>query len=69
MTTTSYRIDGMTCDHCSHAVTTALTGLDGVDTVAVDLATGTATIVASTTIDDGAVEAALVDAGYELAAR
>jgi copper chaperone CopZ len=65
MATTSYRIDGMTCDHCVHAVTNALAGVDGVETVDVDLAAGTATVVGSPA-PDAVIASVIGDAGYEL---
>lgn len=57
------QIKGMTCEHCVHAVTKALKGVAGVDSVSVDLGAGRARI-------DGAADpASLVRAvekqGYE----
>ena len=37
MATTTYPVTGMTCEHCVHAVTSELGGLDGVSAVTVDL--------------------------------
>ena len=37
MATTTYKVTGMTCGHCVNAVTSELTGLDGVSAVTVDL--------------------------------
>ena len=37
MTTTTYKVTGMTCEHCANAVTTEVTALDGVSAVAVQL--------------------------------
>jgi copper chaperone len=37
MTTTTYPVVGMTCDHCVHAVTEELGALDGVTDVTVAL--------------------------------
>ncbi|HEY0938127.1 MAG TPA: heavy-metal-associated domain-containing protein [Trebonia sp.] len=36
MTTTSYKVTGMTCQHCANAVTSELRGLDGVSAVTPD---------------------------------
>ena len=67
MTTTStYRVQGMTCGHCVAAVTGALTELDGVRDVEVDLATGAVTVTAAHPLDDTAVRAAIAEGGYEL---
>jgi copper chaperone len=35
MTTTTYKVTGMTCEHCVNAVTTEVSALDGVSTVQV----------------------------------
>ena len=40
MTTTTYRVEGMTCDHCVHAITREISAIDGVHGVHVTLATG-----------------------------
>ena len=37
MTTTSYKVTGMNCEHCANAVTSELRRLDGVSAVTVDL--------------------------------
>lgn len=40
MTTETIQVEGMSCDHCKHAVETALTDLDGVSTADVSLEAG-----------------------------
>ena len=40
MTTTTYTVTGMSCEHCVNAVTSELTGLGGVSAVTVDLMPG-----------------------------
>lgn len=67
MTTTTYRVQGMTCGHCVGAVTSALSGLDGVTDVAVELESGEATVTSERPLDETAVRAAVDEAGYELA--
>ena len=37
MTTTTYKVTGMTCEHCANAVTTEVSALDGVSAVQVEL--------------------------------
>ena len=37
MTTTSYKVTGMSCEHCVNAVTSELRRLDGVSAVTVEL--------------------------------
>jgi copper chaperone len=71
MTTETYRVTGMTCDHCAHAVTGELRGLDGVSDVRVDLNPGgesAVTVSSGAPLAAEAVAAALDEAGdYHLA--
>ncbi|HVW34567.1 MAG TPA: copper ion binding protein [Acidimicrobiia bacterium] len=67
MTEATYSVTGMTCDHCVRAVQSELSGIDGVTSVAVDLATGTVTVQSDAPVDAAAVRAAVEEAGYELA--
>ncbi|ADG76318.1 Heavy metal transport/detoxification protein [Cellulomonas flavigena DSM 20109] len=67
MSTTTFRVDGMTCGHCVRAVTEELTALPGVTDVTVDLVTGGSspvTVTSDAPLDRSAVEAAVVEAGY-----
>jgi copper chaperone CopZ len=59
-----YVVEGMTCDHCAHAVRTEVGAIDGVDRVDVDLATKLVTVHGER-IDDAAVQGAVDEAGYE----
>ncbi|MFC5676597.1 heavy-metal-associated domain-containing protein [Aeromicrobium endophyticum] len=70
MTTHTYRVTGMTCEHCVKAVTEELTTLDGVTGVTIDLAAGGTSDVTVESrdplpLDD--VTRAVDEAGYELA--
>ena len=71
MTTHAYPVQGMTCNHCAHAVTSELQALDGVTEVSVDLVAGgtsTVTVTSDEPLQDGQVSAALDEAGdYHLA--
>jgi copper chaperone len=71
MTSATYQVTGMTCEHCVHAVTGELTNLDGVTGVTVELVPGgrsTVTVTSAGTLPAGAVAAALDEAGeYQLA--
>jgi copper chaperone len=71
MTTATYQVTGMTCEHCAHAVTGELKSLSGVRDVAVDLHPGAASAVTVTSeapLAAAAVAAALDEAGdYRLA--
>jgi len=65
-TTTTYTIQGMTCEHCVNAVGTELRALPGVRDVRVDLAAGTATVTSAAPLDPDAVRAAVDEAGYDV---
>jgi copper chaperone CopZ len=58
----------MTCGHCVNAVTEEVSAGPGVTAVDVDLASGGLTVTSTETVDDGAVRAAVEEAGYEVAA-
>lgn len=66
-TTSTYQVSGMTCAHCVDAVTQEVAGLPGVRGVDVDLEAGSLTVVSDAPLDEGAVAAAVDEAGYELA--
>ena len=66
MATATYTVTGMTCGHCVNAVTTELSGIDGVTDVNVDLETGRATVTSSEPLDRDTVAAAVDEAGYQL---
>ena len=59
-------VKGMTCPNCVKHVTKALSGMEGVSDVAVDLEAGTAKFTASREIPDSELASVLDDAGYEL---
>ena len=66
MTTTSYKVAGMSCEHCVNAVTSELRSLDGVDGVAVELVPeglSLVTVTSARPLADDAVAAALDGAG------
>jgi len=71
MTSATYQVTGMTCEHCVHAVTEELGNLDRVTGVTVDLVPGGESVVTVTSdapITQVAVAAALDEAGdYQLA--
>ncbi len=66
MTTTTYRVTGMTCDHCVRAVTTELVLMPGVRSVDVDLAEGAVTVTSDGPLDQEEVREAIDEAGYAL---
>ena len=65
--TATYTVVGMTCGHCVASVTEEVTAVPGVTDVSIELATGGMTVTAAGTVDDAAVRAAVVEAGYEVA--
>lgn len=66
MATSTYQVKGMTCQHCVNAVTEEVSKLDGVTGVDIDLGTGNVTVSSDSPLDDGAVRAAVDEAGYEV---
>ncbi|WP_316520021.1 heavy-metal-associated domain-containing protein [Kitasatospora brasiliensis] len=67
--TSVFQVKGMTCGHCVSSVTTELKKLDGVNDVAVDLATGQVTVGSTQALADSDVAAAIDEAGYDLIGR
>lgn len=71
MATTTYSVTGMTCGHCTSAVTEEISKLVGVQQVSIDLVAGGTSAVHVTSespLDESAVREAVDEAGYELAA-
>ena len=60
----TYVVPGMSCGHCVAAITDEVTGVDGVADVAIDLDTK-AVVVRGDNLDDAAIRAAIVEAGFE----
>ncbi|WP_262177282.1 CopZ family metallochaperone [Haloarcula laminariae] len=60
--TTKLTVDGMSCEHCEQSVEEALSGVEGVTAVAVDLEGGAATVEGDA--DEDALVAAVDEAGY-----
>ncbi|MGY1715904.1 heavy-metal-associated domain-containing protein [Geodermatophilus nigrescens] len=69
MSTATYTVTGMTCQHCVASVTEEVGEIPGVTGVQVDLASGGLTVTSDAPVDDAAVRAAVEEAGYEVAAR
>lgn len=65
--TRTYTVTGMTCGHCVSSVTEEVQELPGVENVDVILETGALTVTTSRPADDEAVQAAVEEAGYQLA--
>ena len=63
MTTVVYAVEGMSCEHCVQAITDEVLKIADVDEVSVDLLQNTVA-VSGEPVDDGAVRAAITEAGY-----
>jgi copper chaperone CopZ len=63
---TTFTVTGMTCAHCQRAVTEEIAGVHGVESVTVDLATGTVTVTATQPVNRADIAAAVDEAGYAL---
>lgn len=59
-----FAIEGMTCASCSGRIERALRKVPGVVDAVVNLATERASVVVSSDVDDDALHAAVIDAGY-----
>ena len=66
-TTQTFTVTGMTCGHCVASVTEEVQEISGVQDVAIDLPTGAVTITSAAPLDESAVQAAVEEAGYQLA--
>ena len=64
--TVTYRVPGMTCEHCKTAVAQELSAVTGVESVAIDLEAKLVT-VSGPSLQDAALRAAIDEAGYEAA--
>ncbi|MBR9990305.1 MAG: heavy-metal-associated domain-containing protein [Gemmatimonadetes bacterium] len=66
MTTTTLKVQGMTCDHCVRAVTQALESQDGVTRADVDLGSGRARVEHDDSrVSPRELAKAVADEGYE----
>lgn len=66
MTTQEFHVLGMSCGHCVRFVTEEVEVLPGVESVTVDLAAETVTVVSDHGLEPAAVQAAVEAAGYDL---
>jgi copper chaperone len=62
----SIKIKGMSCQHCVMAATKALSAVDGIKNVQVDLKTGVATYEEVNPVDAKVIAAAITKAGYDV---
>lgn len=66
MSTSTYTVAGMTCEHCVRSVTEEVSDVSGVTDVQVDLGTGALSVSSDAPVDDAAVRAAVAEAGYQI---
>ncbi|MHA6801207.1 heavy-metal-associated domain-containing protein [Bounagaea algeriensis] len=64
---TTYVVEGMSCDHCVQAVRSELGELSAVSDVAVDLSSGRVTVTGEAAEDS--VREAIAEAGYEVVGK
>ena len=62
----SIKIKGMSCQHCVMAVTKALSAIDGIKNVKVDLKSGSASYEEAKPVDAKIIADAVKKAGYEV---
>ncbi|MGC8471185.1 MAG: heavy-metal-associated domain-containing protein [Acidimicrobiales bacterium] len=62
--TATFTVPGMSCEHCTRAVSDALSSVPGVHSVEVDLDTKLVRVQGDG-LDDPALRAAIEEAGYE----
>jgi len=65
MTTTSFQVPGMTCGHCTSAVTDELSKINGVTKVDVDLDSKKVTIESEAVVEWQVIVGAVDEAGFE----
>ena len=66
MVVQSYKVVGMTCGHCVSTVSAAISALEGVENVDVDLSKGLVRVRAKHAVSEKTLTEAIDDAGYEL---
>jgi copper ion binding protein len=62
----TYRVTGMSCQHCIDAVTAELGRIAGVEQVQVDLALGSVSVTSTAPLAIDEVRAAIDEAGFDL---
>ncbi|WP_166352412.1 heavy-metal-associated domain-containing protein [Phytoactinopolyspora limicola] len=67
MNTATFIVQGMTCGHCVSSVAEEVSEVAGVSDVDVDLATGRLTVTSDEPVERAAIDAAVSEAGYQLA--
>ena len=65
MAVEQFRVPGVSCQHCVHAVIQEVGAIDGVQRVQVDLDSKTVTVAHSEQVATAAIVAAIQEAGYD----
>ena len=60
------KVKGMSCQHCVMSVTKALSQLDGIKNVQIDLAKGEVRFDNSKSLASDRIQKAITDAGYQV---
>ncbi|MEV1167533.1 heavy metal-associated domain-containing protein [Nonomuraea sp. NPDC049784] len=68
MSTSTYKVSGMTCSGCAGKVKTEIGKVAGVSSVEVELATGEVTVTSDGPLDVTQVRDVVEEVGYELVA-
>ncbi len=66
MITTDYKVEGMTCGHCEHAVSSEIKKLAGVSEVRASSESGAVVVESAAALNVDEVAAAVEEAGYTL---
>ncbi|HYF61941.1 MAG TPA: copper ion binding protein [Herpetosiphonaceae bacterium] len=66
MKTESFNVPGISCQHCVNAITNEVSGVDGVKTVAVDLASKRVRVESEESVSRETLTAAIEEAGYDV---
>ncbi len=69
METKVYEVKGMSCDHCKHAVESALLEIEGISKATVNLEKGEVSVGFTAPVSIETMSAAVDEAGYELIAQ
>ena len=67
MTSATFVVTGMHCDHCELSIQEEISELEGVVEVRADHRTGQVTVTSTAPLDPAAVATAVDEAGYSLA--
>jgi copper ion binding protein len=64
MTTVTYNVPAMHCDHCTHTIETELSELQGIESVKVDLATKKVQVAFDAPADETKIKSLLAEINY-----